>query len=140
LYWQEVSTRKSMGDELTQLPNRLILNWWRYNSAVNSHGDVVVGNHPDNIKIIPETGKVMKVKSSRKILEDLLLIRITTFTWWDGLKHLRKLAKWKASCWMYWTRELQCKAGLAQIGIFGRNWSCDDRCNQEQWYCGDQRR
>ena len=65
LSWQEVSTRKSMGDELTQLPNRLILDEDIIPgcSAVNSHGDVVVGEHPDTIKIISKTGesKVVKV-------------------------------------------------------------------------------
>ncbi|CAB4037733.1 Hypothetical predicted protein [Paramuricea clavata] len=64
LHWQEVSTRKSMGDELTQLPNKSILDEDiipRY-SAVNSHGDVVVGKHPDTIKIIPKTGESKVVK------------------------------------------------------------------------------
>ena len=60
LHWQEVSTRKSMGDELNQLPNRLILDEdiIPAYSAVNSHGDViVVGKYPDNIQIISYTGE-----------------------------------------------------------------------------------
>ena len=60
LHWQEVSTRKSMGDELNQLPNRLILDEdiIPAYSAVNSHGDViVVGKYPDNIHIISYTGE-----------------------------------------------------------------------------------
>jgi hypothetical protein len=58
LNWQEVSTRKSMGDELTQPPNRLICNTTilSHISAVNSHGHVFVRNgmHQgyDSIKII----------------------------------------------------------------------------------------
>ena len=58
----------SMGDELTQLPNRLILDEdiIPYFSAVNSHGDVVVGNRPDNIKIIQKTGKSKVVKSPER--------------------------------------------------------------------------
>ena len=59
LNWQEISTRKSMGDELTQLPNRLILNTTisPYPSAVNSHGDVFVANYSDTIKLINKKGK-----------------------------------------------------------------------------------
>jgi hypothetical protein len=57
--WQEVSTRKSMGDELTQLPNRLILNTTIFPppSAVNSHGDVFVRNNSDSIKLINKKGE-----------------------------------------------------------------------------------
>jgi hypothetical protein len=59
LKWQEVSTRKSMGDELTQLPNKLILNTTigPYPSAVNSHGDVFVKNDSDSIKLINKKGE-----------------------------------------------------------------------------------
>ena len=59
LSWQEVSTRKSMGDDLTQLPNGLIVDEDIIpgNTAVNSHGDVVVGKHPDNINIVSKTGE-----------------------------------------------------------------------------------
>ena len=63
LSWQEISTRKSMGDELTQLPNQLILNEeCLYIPAVNSHGDVVVEKYPVIIKIISKTGKSKVVK------------------------------------------------------------------------------
>jgi hypothetical protein len=59
LNWQEVSTRKSMDDELTQLPNRLIINTsiHPYRSAVNSHGDVFVKNDSDSIKLINKKGE-----------------------------------------------------------------------------------
>jgi hypothetical protein len=64
LKWHEVSARKSMGDELTQLPmtqlpNRLILNTTirPYRSAVNSHGDVLVENDFHSIKLINKKGK-----------------------------------------------------------------------------------
>ena len=59
LNWQEVSTRKSMGDELTQLPNKLILNTriFPHPSAVNSHGDVLVLNDSDRIKLINKKGE-----------------------------------------------------------------------------------
>ena len=59
LNWQEVSTRKSMGDELTQLPNRLILDTTihPHPSAVNSHGDVFVINDSDSIKLINKKGE-----------------------------------------------------------------------------------
>ena len=48
-----------MGDELTQLPNRLILNTTirPYHSAVNSHGDVLVENDSDSIKLINKKGE-----------------------------------------------------------------------------------
>jgi hypothetical protein len=59
LNWQEVSTRKSMGNELTQLPNRVILDTTTrpHTSAVNSHGDVYVENDFDSIKLINKKGK-----------------------------------------------------------------------------------
>ena len=60
LNWQEVSTRKYMGDELPQLPNRLILDTATKRpdcSAVNSHGDVLVPNDFDSIKLINKKGK-----------------------------------------------------------------------------------
>jgi hypothetical protein len=78
LSWQEVSTRKSMGDELTQLPNRLILDEHIIPgcSALNSHGDVVVREMPGYIRIISKTGKNEKVRlpelsvSEVKIVEE----------------------------------------------------------------------
>ena len=98
-------------------------------SAVNSHGDVVVGNLPDNIKIIPKTGKSKVVNlpepnEGKVITQDIrglavdknnnvyVVRRLKTSTddWRSG-KH-------RVGCT---GRELQCKAGLAQIGIFGRN-------------------
>ena len=64
LDWQEISTRKSMGDELTQLPNGLILDEIinPYCSAVNSHGDVIVGVGKRSIKIMNKTGESKVVK------------------------------------------------------------------------------
>ena len=71
LNWQDISTRKSIGDELTQLPNGLILNEEMdpRNSAVNSHGDVIVGEQPDNIKIINKTGesKVVELHEASQV-------------------------------------------------------------------------
>ncbi|CAB4022387.1 uncharacterized protein LOC110247776 [Paramuricea clavata] len=59
LSWQEVSRRKSTGDELAQLPNGMIHDEDIIpgHSAVNSHGDIVVGKKPYNIKIIAKTGE-----------------------------------------------------------------------------------
>ena len=58
--WQEVSTRKSLGDELIQIPNETKLDRSRdifpYNSAVNSHGEIVVG-YDNDIEIISRTGE-----------------------------------------------------------------------------------
>jgi hypothetical protein len=56
--WQEISTRKSCGDELIQLPNetKLDRDLFPYNSAVNSHGEIVVGFDND-IEIISRTGE-----------------------------------------------------------------------------------
>ena len=64
LSWQEISTRKSMGDELTQLLNGLILDERinPYCSAVNSHGDVIVGVGTGSIKIMNKTGESKVVK------------------------------------------------------------------------------
>ncbi|CAB4042768.1 Hypothetical predicted protein [Paramuricea clavata] len=64
LKWREVSTRESMGDELTQPPNKLILNTINiirpHRSAVNSHGNVFVNSHGDDsgsIMLINKKGK-----------------------------------------------------------------------------------
>jgi hypothetical protein len=56
--WREVSTRKSCGDELIQLPNetKLDRDIFPYNSAVNSHGEIVVG-HGNDIEVISRTGE-----------------------------------------------------------------------------------
>ena len=67
LNWQDISTRKSMasmGEELTQLPNELILEEEIVPccSAVNSHSDIIVGEDPGNIKIINKTGESKVVK------------------------------------------------------------------------------
>jgi hypothetical protein len=78
LNWQEVSTRKSMGDELTQLPNRLILNTtiFPHCSAVNSHGDVFVENDSDSIKLINKKGesKVVNLPShGGNVVEQIII-------------------------------------------------------------------
>ena len=57
LDWLEVSTRTSMGDELSQLFNGVKLDEGidpEY-SAVNGYGDVVVREHSDNVKVISKT-------------------------------------------------------------------------------------
>ena len=65
LNWQEVSTRRSMtlGEELTQPPNEMIPDEELVSlySAVNSHGQILVG-HRDDIKLISRTGKSKVVK------------------------------------------------------------------------------
>ena len=65
LNWQEVSTRRSMtlGEELTQPPNEMIPDEELVSlySAVNSHGQILVG-HRDDIKLICRTGKSKVVK------------------------------------------------------------------------------
>jgi hypothetical protein len=73
LHWQEVATRKSMGKELTQHPNGLILDQeiFQYASAVNGHGDVITLRDCDYDKILvisPKTGeyKMIKLPDPRK--------------------------------------------------------------------------
>ena len=72
LDWQEVSTRKSMGDELGQPPKQLILDEviCPRLSAVDSHGNVVVGESREcNIKVISRTAetKVVKLPDSGEV-------------------------------------------------------------------------
>jgi hypothetical protein len=65
LHWQEVATRTSMGKELTQHPNGLILDKKIYprHSAVNGHGDVITGNNFDEIQVISfKTGECKVVQ------------------------------------------------------------------------------
>jgi hypothetical protein len=65
LHWQEVATRTSMGKELTQHPNGLILDKKIYprHSAVNGHGDVITGNNFDEIRVISfKTGECKVVQ------------------------------------------------------------------------------
>ena len=56
--WQEVSTRKSWGENLIQPPNELQLDKLidRHKSAVNSRGEIIV-KHRNGIKVISRTGK-----------------------------------------------------------------------------------
>ncbi|CAB3990585.1 Hypothetical predicted protein [Paramuricea clavata] len=56
--WQEVSTRKSWGEELIQPPNKvnLDINIEVFNTAVNSRGEIVVWDD-NNIEIISRTGE-----------------------------------------------------------------------------------
>ena len=63
--WQEVSSRKSMGEELSQLPNKVILDEaiYPYVCTMNSKGDVISGScHDNNIKAISGTGEKIVVK------------------------------------------------------------------------------
>ncbi len=68
LDWQEVWTRRCMRNELrTQQPNRLFLDLEHEIiqprcSAVNSHGEVVVGEDAVNIKVILKTGQTKIVE------------------------------------------------------------------------------
>jgi hypothetical protein len=73
LHWQEVATRKSMGKELTQHPNGLILDQeiFPYASAVNGHGDVLTlrYRYVDVIQVISsKTGerKVVQLPDPRE--------------------------------------------------------------------------
>ena len=69
LYWQEISTRKSMGSELPQRPNVLKLNTIEHYSdfqvaAVNGYGDVVgpsIGSR-NPVTVISKTGEKKEVE------------------------------------------------------------------------------
>jgi hypothetical protein len=65
LSWPEISTRKSMGDELSiQHSSGIFLGEGIHPeyTAVNSHGDVAAVVGLDNIKVIPKTGEMRLVK------------------------------------------------------------------------------
>ena len=64
LEWQNVSSRKSMGGELGEGPNELVLDEGisTYLSAVNSHGEIITILGADEIKIISRSGKTKVVK------------------------------------------------------------------------------
>ena len=64
LEWQNVSSRKSMGGELGELPNELVLDEEINSrvSAVNSHGEIITRHGADEIKIISRSGKTKVVK------------------------------------------------------------------------------
>ena len=68
LHWQEISTRKSMGDELHQHPSRLELSTVEHNLyfqvAVNGYGDVVgpsIGSR-NSVTVISKTGERKEIK------------------------------------------------------------------------------
>ena len=64
LEWQNVSSRKSMGGELGERPNEVVLDEVidRRFSAVNSHGEIITRQDHDEIKIISRSGKTKVVK------------------------------------------------------------------------------
>ena len=64
LEWQNVSSRKSMGGELGERPNELVLDEEIDSrcSAVNSHGEIITRHGLDEIKIISRSGKTKVVK------------------------------------------------------------------------------
>ena len=65
LEWQKVSSKKSIGGELSQPPNEpLVLDEEiiSYTSAVNSHGETVVKHSDDEMKIISRAGLTNVVK------------------------------------------------------------------------------
>ena len=66
LEWQKVSSRKSMGRELSQPPNELVLDEriYSYISVVNSRGEIIVKHSDDEVKIISRTGETNVVKLS----------------------------------------------------------------------------
>ena len=61
LHWQEISTRKSMSDELPQHPSRLKLNTTQRDLyrqvAVNGYGDVVDAYRAKSVTVISKTGE-----------------------------------------------------------------------------------
>ena len=69
LHWQEISTRKSMGDELPQHPSGVKLDTIEYDLdfqvAVNGYGDVVGPGgivNPNSVIVISKTGEKKKVE------------------------------------------------------------------------------
>ena len=76
--WQEVVSRKSMVKDLSQQPNRLLLDEFicPYVFAVNSHGYVVVGNG-DNVNIISSKGESKLVELLKHTGEERRIRGIT---------------------------------------------------------------
>ena len=70
LEWEKVSSRKSMGGELGERPNVLVLDEDIYShlSTVNSHGEIIVAHSEDKIKIISRTAetKLLKLPEPRE--------------------------------------------------------------------------
>ena len=67
LSWLEISTRKSMGDELPQHLSGLKVNtvednFYLYQVAVNGNGDVVAIGYSNSVTVISKTGERKKVK------------------------------------------------------------------------------
>ena len=64
LEWQNVSSRKSMGGELGERPDELVVDEVidRRLSAVNSRGEIITRHGHDEIKIISRSGKTKVVK------------------------------------------------------------------------------
>ena len=65
LHWQEISTRKSMGDKLPQHPNGLKLNIENnlyFQVAVNGNGDVVALRYSISVIVISKTGEKKEVE------------------------------------------------------------------------------
>ena len=64
LEWEKVSSRKSMGGELGERPNVLVLDElihpWIF--TMNSHGEIIMRHSDDEIKIISKTGETKLVK------------------------------------------------------------------------------
>ncbi|CAB3991604.1 Hypothetical predicted protein [Paramuricea clavata] len=77
LEWREVATRKSMGKELTQHPNELILDKeiFAYVCAVNGHGDVITLRDwkSDEIQVISSKTAECKVVQLPDPTEDEVL-------------------------------------------------------------------
>ena len=77
--WQKISSRKSMGGELGQPPNVLLLDEEIIPrlSAVSSHGEIVVRHGKDEIKIISRTGETKVVKLPSEHRDSELISRHT---------------------------------------------------------------
>ena len=63
LNWHELSTRKSMGDELTEHPNgmKLVAAVFPRLAAINGYGEIVVADLINSVTVISKTGKRKKV-------------------------------------------------------------------------------
>ena len=81
LEWQKVASKKSMGGELGQPPNELVLDEeiCPSSSAVNSRGEIVVFHGDDEIKIVSTTGKSRLIKLPERTESNFVMQKISGF-------------------------------------------------------------
>ena len=81
LEWQKVASKKSMGGELGQPPNELVLDEeiCPCSSAVNSRGEIVVIHGDDEIKIVSTTGKSRLIKLPERTESNFVMQKISGF-------------------------------------------------------------